>query len=99
MGRVLLGLDLHLGAKAHAREVPKHDVAELGLGEQEEVVSPRRQTVSGAITRAFGVRSSASHDSCETSLETMRWRKSSASGPRTPTYARGRMATPSIWLV
>src|SRR5689334_14065242 len=55
--------------------------------------SPRRQTVSGAITRAFAVRSSASHESAaRTSFETMRCRKSPASGPFTRTYARARCA-------
>ena len=35
---MLLRLDLHLRAQPHAREVPEHDLAELRLGEQEEVV-------------------------------------------------------------
>src|SRR5215212_6198776 len=55
--------------------------------------SPRRQTTSGAITRAFAVRSSASQASpATTSLETIRCRKSAASGPFTRTNARGRRA-------
>src|SRR5581483_1344343 len=53
--------------------------------------SPRRQTRRGAITRPFGVSSSASHDSAaSTSFERIRCRRSPASGPWTRTYARGR---------
>ena len=52
---------------------------------------------SGAITRAFGVRRSASHaspiPSASTSFETIAWRYDAASGPRTPTKSRGRRAT------
>src|SRR5258708_896470 len=53
--------------------------------------APRRQTSSGAITRPFAVRSSASQlSAARTSLETIRCNKSAASGPCTRTYARGR---------
>src|SRR5207247_642103 len=53
--------------------------------------SPRRHTTSGAITRAFAVRSSASHESpATTSFETSRCSRSAASGPATRTYERGR---------
>ena len=53
--------------------------------------SPRRQTRSVAITLPFGVRISASQDSAaRTSLETIRWSRSAASGPCTRTHARGR---------
>src|SRR6185437_2261376 len=53
--------------------------------------SPRRQTSSGAITRPFGVSSSASQvSSASTSLETIRCSRSPASGPETRTKARGR---------
>ena len=56
--------------------------------------APRRRTVSGAISRAFAVSSSAWHASpgasASTSFETIRWRYDAASGPVTPTYARGR---------
>ena len=58
---------------------------------------PRRRTTSGAITRAFGVSSSASHDSpgprAAMSFETIRSRYSSAAGPETRTKERGRNAT------
>src|SRR5436305_12029983 len=51
----------------------------------------------GATIRAFGVRSSASHTSfAATSFETIRCRKSSASGPDTRRYARGRNETLGI---
>src|SRR5215217_9785563 len=54
---------------------------------------PRRHTTSGAITRAFGVSSSASQVSpATTSFDTIRCRKSAASGPFTRTNARGRRA-------
>ena len=36
--RVLLGRDLALRGEAHARELVRHRLAELGLGEQQEVV-------------------------------------------------------------
>ena len=56
--------------------------------------TPRRRTTSGAITRAFAVRSSASHDpptsSASTSFETIACRYDAASGPRTLTKSRER---------
>ena len=60
--RVLLGLDLALGREPRAQERRAHRLAEPRLGEQQEVVvRPRRTTTSGAMSRAFGVSSSASH--------------------------------------
>ncbi len=38
MRGVLLGLDLDPGAQTQSRQVPEHHVAELGLGQQQEVV-------------------------------------------------------------
>src|SRR5215212_11263123 len=61
--------------------------------------SPRRQTTSGAITRAFAVSSSASQVSpATTSFDTIRCRKSAASGPFTRTNARGRRAALVVTL-
>src|SRR5438093_1392588 len=59
--------------------------------------APRRHTTSGAITRAFAVSSSASQLSlARTSFETIRCRKSAASGPATRTKARARRAVPEV---
>jgi hypothetical protein len=60
----------------------------------------RLSTKSGAITRAFGVSSSASHaspmPSASTSFDTIACRYDGASGPTTPTKSRGRLATPVV---
>src|SRR5204862_143137 len=59
--------------------------------------SLRRQTTSGAITRAFAVSSNAGHASptcnASTSFETIRCRYSAAPGPATRTNERSRTAT------
>ena len=68
-------------------------LSETGLGQKQEVLVAAADDASGAITRAFAVRSSAGHGATVTSFDTMRWRKSSASGPATRTYSRGRAAT------
>jgi hypothetical protein len=47
--------------------------------------SARRTTISGAISRALGVSSIAGQGAWVTSFESIRWRKSSASGPATRT--------------
>src|SRR2546426_95382 len=61
--------------------------------------TPRRNTRRGAISRAFGVsRSSSKTAPCVTSLESIRCRKSSASGPCTRTYARGRRAAVGVTM-
>ena len=50
-------------AAKRARESSRADaLAELRLGQQQEVVVAARQTTSGAITRAFAVSSSASQE-------------------------------------
>ena len=75
---MLLELDLCLGREAHAHELDTHAVAELGLGQQEEVVGGPCNTRSGAITRAFAVSSNASQlspgASASTSFESIRCR-------------------------
>ena len=43
MGRVLLRLDLHVRAQPHAHEVSEHELSELGLRQQEEVVGAAAQ--------------------------------------------------------
>jgi hypothetical protein len=57
----------------------------LGSVRSRKSSGPRRTTTRVAITRAFGVRRSASHGASVTSFETIRCRKSSASGPWTRT--------------
>ena len=73
--------------------MPQHHVAELGLGQQQEVVRaapPDDERRDDA--RLCGQQKRLAARSCATSFDTIRCRKSSASGPRTATYERGRMA-------
>ena len=72
-----------------------HAVAELGLGEQQEVVGRRAAARAAARSRAPSAsaaapRSDSPGASASTSFETIRCRKSAASGPATRTNARGR---------
>ena len=50
--RVLLELDLRLRREAHAHELAAHALAELGLGQQQEVVVPRGAGREAARSRA-----------------------------------------------
>ena len=83
---VLLGLDRDLGGEPCAEQVRANGLTETRLGQEQEVSrAPRRTTTSGAISRDFGVKRSAWHGAAVTSFDTIRWRKSSASGPATLT--------------
>ena len=65
----------HFAAKREREQLRAHRFAELRLGQQQEVLRPRRHTRSGAISRLFGVSSSASTTSpAVTSFESIRWR-------------------------
>ena len=75
---MLLRLDLALRAQAHAHELRAHGSPSSGSVRTRKSSSPRRNTTSGAITRAFAVSSSAGHASpdasASTSFETIRCR-------------------------
>ena len=76
---MLLGLDLRLGREAHAHELGADALAELGLGQEQEVVVARAAARAAARSRAPSrVSSSASQlspgASASTSFETIRWR-------------------------
>ena len=95
--RVLLGLDLALRGEARrGAGACAHDLAELRLGEQQEVVVARGARREAARSRrAFGVSSSAAH-----ALAAPRRRSRACAGgspprpgPATRTNARGRRAT------
>ena len=62
-----------------------HDASTTCSGMSRKSSSARRTTTSGAIRRAFGVSSIARHGASSTSFESMRCRKSAASGPATRT--------------
>ena len=82
---VFLALDLDLGRELRAEQGRAHGFAETRFGQEEEVLGPSPDTTSGAMRRDFGVSSSAWQGAAVTSFDTIRWRKSSASGPATPT--------------
>src|ERR687892_862778 len=87
----------HLAAKRIRRSAARTRSPDPGSVRSRKSSGVRRRTTTGAMTRAFGVSSNASHESptasFSTSFESIAWRNASAPGPRTPTKSRGRAAT------
>ena len=73
--RVLLELDLALRREARAQQLRPHDLAELRLGQEQEVLRAAAPDAQRRDQPAFGVSSSASTTSpAVTSFESIRWR-------------------------
>ena len=90
-------------SRTSRRSAPRSRVARTASPSSGSVSSrkssgPRRHTRSGAISRALRREQERVDDLAAqvTSFESIRWRRSSASGPATRTYARGREAIRTV---